>query len=103
MHMYEDACVLCAVKLGDKASRINVRDRTSFSIEDELKNVPINVISKLDKVLTGQTRLIRYCGVKSDFSLSFYGFTLTSISVKDFLLYEIRVGSLNIYRSNGWL
>ena len=26
-------CVLCAVKPEDKASRINVRDRTSFSIE----------------------------------------------------------------------
>ena len=33
MHMYEDMCVLCAVKPEDKASRINVRDRTSFSIE----------------------------------------------------------------------
>ena len=33
MHMYEDLCVLCAVKLEDKASRINLRDRTSFSIE----------------------------------------------------------------------
>ena len=33
MHMYEDVCVLCAVKPEDKASRINVRDRTSFSIE----------------------------------------------------------------------
>ena len=33
MHMYEDACVLCAVKPEDKASRIHVRDHTSFSIE----------------------------------------------------------------------
>ena len=33
MHMYKDVCVLCAVKLEDKAPRINVRDRTSFSIE----------------------------------------------------------------------
>ena len=33
MHMYEDVCVLCAVKIEDKASRINVRYRTSFSIE----------------------------------------------------------------------
>ena len=33
MHIYEDVCV----KLEDKVSRINVRDRTSFSIEDELK------------------------------------------------------------------
>ena len=33
MHMYEDVCVLCAVKPEDKLSRINVRDRTSFSIE----------------------------------------------------------------------
>ena len=32
-HMYEDVCVLCAVKLEDKASRINVCDCTSFSIE----------------------------------------------------------------------
>ena len=39
-------CVLCAVKLEDKASRINVRDRNSFSMEDELKNLPITVISK---------------------------------------------------------
>ena len=30
MHMYEDVCVLCRKT---KASRINVRDRTSFSIE----------------------------------------------------------------------
>ena len=33
MYMYEDAHVLCAVKLEDKAPRINVRDRTSFSIK----------------------------------------------------------------------
>ena len=33
MHMYEDVCVLCAVKPEDKALRINVGDRTSFSIE----------------------------------------------------------------------
>ena len=33
MHMYEDVCVLCAIKPEDKASRINVHDRTSFSIE----------------------------------------------------------------------
>ena len=33
MHMYEDVCVLCAAKLEDKASRINVRDHTSISIE----------------------------------------------------------------------
>ena len=44
------------IKLEDKASRIYVRDRTSFSTKDELKNVAINVIS--NKVLTGQTRLI---------------------------------------------
>ena len=79
---WQHLCVLCAVKLEDKVSRINVRDRNSFSIEDELKNLPINVISK-KKVLTGQTRvrLISswYGGAKSDFSLSFYGFTLTSI------------------------
>ena len=33
MHMYEDVCVLCAEKNEDKVSRINVCDRTSFSIE----------------------------------------------------------------------
>ena len=33
MQKYEDVCVLCAVKPEDKASRINVRDRTSFTIE----------------------------------------------------------------------
>ena len=33
MHMYEDVWVLCAVKPEDKASGINVLDRTSFSIE----------------------------------------------------------------------
>ena len=43
MHMYEDVCVLCAVKLEDKASRINIRYRTS----DRFQNLPINVISKL--------------------------------------------------------
>ena len=32
--------------VGDKASRMYELDRTSFSIEDELKNVPINVISQ---------------------------------------------------------
>ena len=41
--MYEVVCVLCAVKLEDKASRMYVRDHTSFSTEDELKNVPINL------------------------------------------------------------
>ena len=44
--MCEVVCVLCAVKLEDKASRMYVRDHTSFSTEDELKNVPINVIGK---------------------------------------------------------
>lgn len=39
MHMYEVFCVLCAVKLDDKASRINVRGRSSFTIETELKKV----------------------------------------------------------------
>ena len=40
-------CVSQAVKFEDEASRMYERDRTSFSTEDELKNVPINVISKL--------------------------------------------------------
>ena len=44
--MYEVVCILCAVKLEDKASRMYVWDRTSFSTEDELKNVLINVIGK---------------------------------------------------------
>ena len=49
-------CAFCVpLKLEDKASRMYVRDRTSFSTKDELKNVPINV----DEVLTSQTRLIK--------------------------------------------
>ena len=39
-------CVLLAVKFEDKASTMYARDRTSFSTEDESKNVPINAISK---------------------------------------------------------
>ena len=33
VHMCEDVCVLCAVKVEDKASRKNVPDHTSFSIK----------------------------------------------------------------------
>jgi len=40
MHMYEVSCVLCAVKLDDKASRINVRGRSSFPVESELRKLP---------------------------------------------------------------
>ena len=43
MHMYEVFCVLCAVKLDDKASRINVRGRSSFPIEVELRKLPIEL------------------------------------------------------------
>lgn len=32
MHMYEMFCVLCAVKLDEKASRINVRDHSTFQV-----------------------------------------------------------------------
>ena len=53
--MYEVVCVLCAVKLEEKASRMYVQDRTSFSTKDELKNVPISA----NEVLTSQTRLIK--------------------------------------------
>ena len=43
MHMYEVLCVLCAVKLEDKASRINVRGRSTFPIEAELRKLQLNV------------------------------------------------------------
>ena len=43
MHMYEVFCVLCAVKLDDKASRINVRGRSSFPIETELRKLPLKL------------------------------------------------------------
>ena len=43
MHMYEVFCVLCAVKLDDKASRINVRGRSSFPIEVELRKLPLKL------------------------------------------------------------
>lgn len=33
--------VLCALKLDDKASRINVRGRSSFPIETELRKLPL--------------------------------------------------------------
>ena len=46
-HMHEVMCVLCPIKLEDKALRINVRGRTSFPVEDELKKLPIIVISKI--------------------------------------------------------
>ena len=43
MHMYEVSCLLCAVKLDDKASRINVRGRSSFPIETELRKLPLKL------------------------------------------------------------
>ena len=43
MHIHEVVCVLCAVKLEDKGSRVNVRGRTSFPIENELRKLPMNV------------------------------------------------------------
>ena len=43
MHMYEVVCVLCAVKLEDKASRINVRGCSSFPIETELRKLPLKL------------------------------------------------------------
>ena len=39
MHMYEVAWVLCAVKLDNKASGVNLWGCTSFLIEVELKLV----------------------------------------------------------------
>ena len=41
MHMYEVSCALCAVELDDKAPRINVRGRSSFPIESELRKLPV--------------------------------------------------------------
>ena len=43
MHMYEVVCVLCTVKLEDKASRINVRGRSSFPIETELRKLSLKL------------------------------------------------------------
>ena len=43
MHIHEVVCVLCAVNLEDKGSRVNVRGRTSFPIENELRKLPMNV------------------------------------------------------------
>ena len=44
MHMHEVVCVLCAVNLDDKASRVNVRGRTSFPIEVELRKLPLKLV-----------------------------------------------------------
>ena len=46
MHMYEVSCCLCAVKLDDKASRINVRGRSSCPIETELTKLPLKLKGK---------------------------------------------------------
>ena len=43
MHMCEVLCVLCAVKLEDKVSRINVPGRSTFPIEAELRKLQLNV------------------------------------------------------------
>ena len=40
MYMYEGVWDLCAVKLDDKASGVNLRVRTSFPIELELTKLP---------------------------------------------------------------
>ena len=46
MHMYEVSCCLCAVKLDDKASRINVRGGSSCLIETELTKLPLKLKGK---------------------------------------------------------
>jgi len=43
MYMYEVFSVLCATKLDNKASRINVRDHSSFPIETELRKLPLQL------------------------------------------------------------
>ena len=43
MHMYEGVWVLCAVKLDDKASGVNLRGRFSFPIELELTKLPLKL------------------------------------------------------------
>ena len=65
MHMYEVFCVLCAVKLDDKASRINVRGRSSFPIETELRKLPLKL------AINDNTRLCfpRLCKLKKKKSL----------------------------------
>ena len=43
MHMYEVSCVLCAVKLDNKACGINVRGCFSFPIETELRKLSLKL------------------------------------------------------------
>ena len=43
LNMYEVCCVLCAAKLKESTSRINVRGRSEFPIEEELRKLPIAV------------------------------------------------------------
>ena len=43
MCIYEGVCVLCAVKLDDKASAVNLRGRPSFPIELELTKLPFKL------------------------------------------------------------
>ena len=43
MYMYEAVWVLCAVKLDDKTSGVNLRGRTSLPIELELTKLPLKL------------------------------------------------------------
>ena len=43
MHIYEVVWFLCAVKLDDKASGVNLRGRTSFRIEVELRKLTLKL------------------------------------------------------------
>ena len=57
--MYEGVWVLCAVKLDDKASAVNLRGRTSFPIELELTKLPLKL------AINDSTRMCFPCHRKS--------------------------------------
>lgn len=44
VHVYEVFCLLCFAKLDSAQSRINVRGRSSFPVEAEIRKLPLNII-----------------------------------------------------------
>ena len=55
LNMYEVCCVLCAAKLKESTSRINVRGRSEFPIEEELRKLPIAVL------IDDKSRICKLC------------------------------------------
>ena len=54
MYMYEGVWALCAIKLDDKASGVNLQGRTSLSIELELTTARVCLYPVIAKVLGGK-------------------------------------------------